>query len=477
MNSSLIAQNARLQSLGYPNLGGINLIEDISDVLTFPADIALSTNLAQGCVGAGYVYTAKEFLDLFSVGLLFGLPSYTTNNLGGNSSFHTALNNAYTAANNYPFHTGTPTGNPVPGEGNFDLTMPTAPTNTGHLLLGMELGSSICVGIDVFREASHSKTDEKDVYTAAGPTGPSTETRENKGFSKYGCLGTILGANLDLGTNIRIKAAFGIANLYHKAEMVHSGQNVSTTTVTYNTETSNMEAISGLYLPFLVKGAIDIGNHTLTSAINYTIDFYQFEAKFDDGDPGTTAEPPYKSDKYTNTYMGLGVCDEIKLTSQTHLIAALSIARISSKTTPENIDNDNREITNYTNIFPYTSLGIEHQIKNWWKFDEIILRAGGNKSVTWTSAKEEGGDALEKRSNVQTSSAFNWTTGLSLIKGKLELSMVITPASWNSLWFIGGAGPAGTNVTLTYYFGNHRQAHTSSGILPEPANKETEEPF
>ncbi len=97
-----------------------------------------------------------------------------------------------------------------------------------------------------------------------------------------------------------------------------------------------------------------------------------------------------------------------------------------------------------------------------WKFDQIALRAGGSKSIGWSSRTETGGTATSEQSNPQTGVNWAWQTGIGLTMGHFDLGMTVLTQNWNGVYFLTGTGPAGANVTLTYNFGSGSSSPSSS---------------
>ncbi|OGS34270.1 MAG: hypothetical protein A2293_13705 [Elusimicrobia bacterium RIFOXYB2_FULL_49_7] len=445
-------QNARMNALGNPCLGvqGKNLIEDVSDVLYFPSEVATSTDMAQG-VSSGYVYASKSIFKTLSIGFLFGKSSYTQA-----SGLHTGLLNAYADVGAYVWQTGVPTGAPVPVAGDFDLNAPTVPTNVGHFLIGLRLGNAIQIGADIFREASNSDIDSKIAATIApGTPGAYIMTIESNGTSSYGTMGLNAGAALDVGL-LKLKVATGLILPSYSAEITNKGNDTDPAgATTYNIEISKMEATSAYYFPLTAKGTLKLEEHTITAGFDMVSSGCTFEASFDDGDPGTTAEESYKSDEYSSIFFAFGVADEIAVSPNTRFIPSLTLSRNSESYKPQTVDSDNPEETYTTTTFPRATLAMEHTVNDFWKFNKVVVRAGGSKSYYWQSQSLEGGITKVDFSDEPTYTAFSWYTGLGMTYGALTLDLYMLPSEWNGIYLLSGEGPAGigSGVTLTYKIG------------------------
>ncbi|MFH1760240.1 MAG: hypothetical protein ABIA63_03990 [bacterium] len=427
-----MAQNARVGSLGAPNVHNKNLIDDLSDVLYFPTEVTAHADYVQGVAG-NYVFVSKSFADLFSAGFLFGKSSYLTSETPFSTDIGIIYSNAVAG-----------------GILNAGFTQPNNPSNAGHLLLGIKPSSAIGIGLDVYREALNSSGNNTD------KTVPNVTSAMDMN-SKYGAMGFNGGMSLNLGL-IEAKAFTGIAMLGLDKEVI----NTSDVTGTNVTTKRSLKSSGGYYIPLSVKAGLKAGSHKLTGGIDFSTCNYQFEAAYADG-----ANPiqTIKSNKTSIMNIGLGAGDEIEFFNNTKFYISLAGERDAKTSTPETVDDANPEVTTSTIRLPKFSMGFEYVIKNPWKLDAIALRTGGNKSVIWTSVSSEGGSSSSENSSEPTISAFNWTTGLAVSKGNFDLSMVIGPAEWNGLYIIGGpgSGPSGAIITFTYKFGGSLSGSSNAG--------------
>ncbi|MFH0922347.1 MAG: hypothetical protein V1913_18535 [Fibrobacterota bacterium] len=479
--------SGRSSALGDPHLGGyqnVNLIDDVSDVVTFPSDVAVHSDMVQGYAGNnsaltsvnGYAYGSKKIMDMFSVGLIFNSTTYSNFAIGTYPSFsYTALVSAV------PSGLTSASANQILWAGAFSVpaaAVDFAPGSVAHFVAAIPLGS-LNIGLDLFREASNSSWTTKDVVNTPVVTPITSDHRNSEGFSNFGAKGFGIGAGLNVGNAISLKLSTGYTLLSYSAENKQTGTRtiVATgVTTTYNTETSNIDATTGYYMPIHLKVGLEMGIHKFCVGVAFEKSAQQFEAKFNDGDDAIAALTPVKSDLYSLTNMAVGIADRIQIFENTIMVPSVSMYRIACTNKPENADNANPEVTTTDYGFPVTSLGFERDIKNVWKFDDILVRAGGSKDVTWQAIDSKGTDATSEASGPQNGGKFNWMLGLGLVMNNLCLDMTINPATLNGIYFIsgndgtatnGGTGPRGANVTLTYRFGG--ESSNIPGMAPSPA--------
>ena len=170
------------------------------------------------------------------------------------------------------------------------------------------------------------------------------------------------------------------------------------------------------------------------------------------------------------TVMGLGLLDEYSVAQSTKIFMAVILTRTANTTTPDPVDMDNTEDTDYNTYMPITSLGVEHVENNVWKFDKIYLRAGGTKRYGWNSSLEKGGATDIAESDEPTPLPFSWRTGVGFVVGNFDLSLSMNPDEWNGVYFLSGAGPEGTAglVTLTYRFGGESSPPSTTDVPAMP---------
>lgn len=469
MSVSMVgAQNARMQALGNPNIGMTNLINDISDVITYPSEVVANKDVVHGALGnigantteadaalPGYVYASKSVMDMFAVGFLFGKPSYVNGyTLSGNAprGFIDWTNAGYT---DFRSAAVTELGNTfLPGA----LPAINNPTNAAHLLIGADVGG-MKFGLDLFNETDNSSSTNE---TITGTNKVVVETKNN-----IGAMGAIAGLALDLGT-FTLKSSAGFVNFSLLNENINKA-NITTKQI--------FAQEAGMLIPVSGKISMEMGSNLVTAGVDFSLNNAQFKAT---NDNGTTVNDVITA-KYSNTFFSAGIADEIDLGSNTKLIAALAYIHSSTKTTPEtSLVATDPEGTQSTTILPALSLGIEHRINNVWKTDAIILRAGGAKihaqdkaSSNWNGGGSEG---TTENTTAPVTSAFSWSTGCTIEKGDLALDMVVNPGSWNGVDFLNSRGPITGNITLTYYFGNNSSNADSydTPAYDEPTEDATE---
>jgi hypothetical protein len=449
ISSTLLAQShyeasASVESKGGHSVNGKSLVDDISDVYNFPAQVAETPDVAQGTVVfdptdpsvtfmQGSAFVVKALTDKISVGLVFGKGSAVDA-----SGMSTLLGTGAVAGVISQIN------GVLPG---YNFTGVVTPSNAAHFLLGLKLGSDLKLGLDLYREASNASSKDHDV--TLNVTNQKRIVDEEM-FVKYGALGINAGIDMKLG-DISIKGVAGFASLGFNAENHEFGTDYDNSKLP--DITNIIETESGLYIPATAKASMSMGAHKITGGIDFLMASHAYIGKHTDITGAVTTTTEEKSNMYSLMSIGAGFLDEMAVGENTRVYASLSVNRQSTTSTPpDSITRTDPEITAYDITMPKTSVGVEHRINNLWKFDALLIRAGGFKTYGWTSGYSEGGESIQEDSDYPSSVPFVWTTGIGFVMGKVNLDLTIRPDRWNGIYLVSGKGPYGGTVTMTYNY-------------------------
>lgn len=436
-----------VEAKGGHSINGKSLINDVSDVYNFPSEAAATPDVAQGFVVydptnttpsymAGSAFVVKTLTDKLSAGLVFGKGTVVSASgmsdiLGLGTGFGGGVIDQVNAV--------------LPGH---NFTGITAPSNNTHLVFGLKLSDNTKLGLDLYREASNSSYSNHLVNTNLINQ---RRTDDTERFVKYGALGVNGGVELKAG-NLAIKATAGFANLGFNAENHTFGTDYNNTKLP--DITNSIETESGLYIPATAKAQMEVGKQKITAGVDFFYASHAFIGKYVNTTGATTTSTEEKSDKYAVMSLSAGLLDEMPIGENTKVYASVVVGRTAiTATPPDSVTNSDPEVTAYSTLMPKTSVGVEHTINKFWKFDQLVLRAGGFKTYSWLSTFSKGANGTEQEaSGFPTSAQFQWTTGLGFVMGKVTIDLTVRPDHWNGVHLISGVGPYGGTVTMTYNY-------------------------
>ncbi|MBL8029599.1 MAG: hypothetical protein JNL74_24500 [Fibrobacteres bacterium] len=437
---------ASVESKGGHSVNGKSMIDDVSDIYNFPSEVSSAMNAAQGTVVYdpteppvnfmnGSAFVAKSITNSISAGFVFVSNSTVINDKTG---FATLLGNGTIPGVISVMNTAL---------GGYNFTNVEEPTNASHFLLGLKLASDMHLGLDVFREASNMDYSNTDVQL--DNTGQKrTEITER--FVNYGAIGLNAGLEMKL-SNIELKGVAGFTNLGFEANNNESGTDYDGSKL--DNETNIIKAESGIYIPVSGKASLKIANaHKLTLGLDFFYTIASFSGEFTRITGSTTVSTKLKSGDVSTMGMAAGILDEMQVGENTIVYASVVVGKNSTTSTPpDSVTSTTPETYVASILFPKTSVGVEHRIKKLWKFDELIVRAGGFKNYYWSNSTETGSNgSIMEESDFPTSDPFVWTTGIGFVMGKVTLDLTIRPDHWNGVYLISGKGPYAGTVTMTY---------------------------
>jgi len=374
-------QNARMNALG-----GTFILEDISDIMRYPVEMASYRNAMQATWNSA-VLGVKSVGDVLSLGVVVNR-GMMMDNYYPNSFYQTgaAMVSVLTAQD------------PLIGTMDPVRAMP-------HVLIGADL-SVVSIGIDLFWE--HTGIHFNNKTTAA-------TTKLDAGMRNFG---TIASARLNVA-EIPIKAKVGVSFPGISGEFSNG------------TIEAKVGSDKGMFLDFGAETDIPLNDFTVTAGTDLIFENYAFT--INDSANGNVFGNSKKA-----FYGGIkgDVFTDAKWGAQ-YTFAILD----SSGTVPA--DTSIRH-----NFIHVLSCGLENSWSSVWKFDKLIFRGGLLMNITTASRSSKDGVNDVKSSSSVAYGPVVPSIGAGVSKNFFQLDITLNPTAWAGV--VSGPQVGQVTATVTF---------------------------
>lgn len=380
VSAQFYPQNARIDALG-----GTFIMEDMSDIMRYPAYVNNYKDGAQVTFN-GPILGVKSIGELISVGLLANRGFMLQTGTGTGSFYSSAL----------------PVVNGIPGAPNIDATQ-----SVPHLLLGIDL-DPVLLGFDLFYEYAHSSSHGE--ATAAGAT---TTTDASKWIANPGMVASVLFGIDDISLAGKFGVAFPTISV--------KNDNGTTTTENKSTKGSMLQAGAEATFP--------VGYLTVTGGADFIGEAYQFQL-------GAASAGTEFYNKRIAFYGGLE--GDLFTAAKWGALYNFSIVNHAAKTSTTT--------TRERSLIQQLSGGIENSWSSVWVFDALVARGGMVLNVV-TPVSTVTSDPLDSREQSQTTFApVQPRVGIGAKKGSFQFDLTVDPSNWAGL--MNGPDVAKVTATL-----------------------------
>jgi hypothetical protein len=396
------SQNARINSLG-----NVDIVDDISNIISMPAFMNDYPDAAQATAGAannGLLIGVKAVGEVISLGTIVNGGSMIGNDFYTKGIAELAKNGVAAPA---LAGTGFP---PIP-----------------HLLFGVKVGDGLKLGIDAFGEyrGSSSASDA----TAAGVT-----TTANHKARIY-----------HIGANFNALVALGDLLLIPTFCIGQPGINGEFTVDNGTAKATNSASSEkGLSTKVGIEADLPLGGLTLKIGGLWSFARYQFATE--------TAGTTTKGDEFTNQIFN-GYAGVVGKVTDELLVAARYSFSYTIGGTYNVAAVGGTETTILNNSLAHrVGLGLERPISNFLIFDAIVPRAGvdailgRNISHTKIIPGATPSDETITGSREPNSSSVTPTFGLGINKGRVAIDVFVTLGAWAGV--VAGPGVVMGSVTI-----------------------------
>lgn len=405
---SVEAQVARIDAMG-----GCDVIDDISLILGYPANIVDYKDQVQATGGGalGLVFANKGISDIFTIGIIGNHPGFLR------SDFYT---DAVSAVQDVQVGTNPP-------------DLPTNLPRIPHLVLGLDF-DMVQLGVDIFGEfaTSHFSTqasNDDDIETSA----------------RVYNVGALLHAKIDFdGFVLSPIIGAGLPDAYAKYEVIPQAGTGGTT--------DEVETEENLLILGGVETAFDLQDVAMTIGATYAYEKYQF---IRNDETGVVTRTPEFADKnyFLDAYAGLSG------TALTDLLWVIQYDFSMGWNLEKTETTGAAPIVTETKTYDRAHLlhaGLEKPVSNVWIFDQIFGRGGIAVQISddFTVIEETGSGTNQFTEEVKTNTSNAVTSvfptvGLGLRKGGWTFDIVSRLSNWTGVV----SGPPVVEGTLTLDFG------------------------